>query len=82
MIHAQTLDLVEGDQNAGKEQLMFLLKRERESVDDGSENLQKFGNAIEPLRFIYELEEDIVDRSSDVRSQVKKLAVNAVEGRL
>ncbi len=34
------------------------------------------------LRFIHELEEDIVDRSPDVRPQVQELAVNPVQGGL
>lgn len=45
---------------------MLLLERQGESVDDGSENLQQLGDAIEPFGLVDELKEDIVDRSSDV----------------
>ena len=35
-----------------------------------------------PLRFVDEVEEDIIDRSSDERAEVEEFAVNAVQGRL
>ena len=47
---------------------MFLLQRQREAVDDGSKDLQKFGNAIESFGLVDELEEDIVDGSSNERT--------------
>lgn len=66
MIHAQALDLVHWQQDPSQEQLVLLLKGQRKSVDDGTQNLQQFGDTIVSLRLIHELEEDIVDRSSNV----------------
>lgn len=66
MIHAETLDLVERNQHSCQEELVLLLKRQGETVDDGAQDFQQLCNTIEPLGFIGELEEDIVDRPSDV----------------
>ena len=35
-----------------------------------------------PLRLVYELEEDVVDRSSDEGTQVEKFSIDTVQGRL
>lgn len=65
MVHAQTPGLVQRKENTGQKDLVFFLERERKTVDDGSKNLQKLGDTIESLRFVCELEKDIVDRSAD-----------------
>ena len=58
---------------------MLFLQRQGETIDDRSKNLQKLGNSIESFRLVDELEEDIVDGTSDERSQVQELAVDTVE---
>lgn len=82
MVHAQTLDLVQWYQYPGQECLVLLLQRKGEAVDDGAENLEEFGNSIETLRLVGELEEDVVDGAADKGPQVEKLAIDAMEGRL
>jgi hypothetical protein len=66
VIHAQALDLVHRQQDTGQKQLVLLLKGQRKSIDDGTQDLQQLGDAIVSLRLIHELEEDIVDGSSNV----------------
>jgi hypothetical protein len=66
MVHAQTLDLVQGDEHSGEEQLVLLFQWQREAVDDRAEYLEKLGNAVESLRLVDKLEEDVVDRAPDV----------------
>ena len=39
MIHRQTLDLVQGDEDAHEEGLVLLLERQSEAVDDGPQDL-------------------------------------------
>lgn len=58
---------------------MLLLERKGETIDDRTENFEEFSNAIEPLGFINELEEDVVDRSTDERSEVQEFAVYAMQ---
>ncbi len=48
---------------------MLLLERQCETVDDGAQDLEQLGNAIVALGLIDELEEDVVDGSSDEGSQ-------------
>ena len=66
MIHAQTLDFVQGNEDPGEEKFVLLLQWQRETIDNGAENLEKFGDAVEPLRLINELEEDVVDGAADI----------------
>lgn len=82
MIHAQALHLVQRQQDTGEEELVFLFERESKSVDDRTEDFKELGNAVEPLRLVHKLKEDVVDRSSDERSQIEEFAVYPVKGRL
>lgn len=66
MVHAQTLDLVQWDKHSGQEQFVFLLEGQRETVDDTAQNLEQLSDTVESLCLVDELEEDIVNRSSDV----------------
>lgn len=68
MVHAETLHFVQWDEHSCEEQLVLLLQRQREPVDDGTKNLKKFSNAVESFGFIDELEEDVVDRATNVRA--------------
>lgn len=58
---------------------MLFLQRQGEAVDDGAEDLEELGDSVESFGLVYELEEDVVNRSSDVRPEVQKLAVDSVE---
>lgn len=66
MVHAQALNLVHRKKNTGQEEFVFLLQWESKAVDDGTQNLQQFSNTVVPLCFIHELEENIVDGSSNI----------------
>jgi hypothetical protein len=78
MVHTETLDFVQRNEYSGEEQFVFLLQWQGESIDNGAQDLEKFGNSVESLRLVDELEEDVVDRATDVRAEVQELAVYAV----
>jgi hypothetical protein len=61
VIHAQALHLVHGEKNASQEELMFLLERQGEAVDDRAQNLQQLGDSVVSFRLVHELEENVVD---------------------
>lgn len=61
VVHAQTLHLVQWNEHPGEEQLVLFLQWQRESINNGAEDLKKFGDAVEALRLVNELEEDVVD---------------------
>ena len=44
---------------------MFLLEWQGKSVNNGSQYFKKLGNSVEALSLVDELEEDIVDGTSD-----------------
>jgi hypothetical protein len=79
MVHTQTLDFMQWNQDSGEEQLMFFLERQRETIDDRSQDLKKLSDAIESLCFIDELEEHIVDGPSNVRAQIQEFSVYPME---
>ena len=80
MVHAQALHLVKREEHPRQKELVLLFEGEGKAVDDGTQNLQQLGNAVETLSLVGELEEDIVDRAADEGSQVKEFAVYAVQG--
>lgn len=82
MVHAKTLHFMQWNQHPCEEELVLLLQWQRKSVDDGTENLQKFSDAIESLSLVDKLEEDVVDRATDVRAKVEELSVDAVKSSL
>lgn len=82
MVHAQTLHLVQRKQDSCKEQLVFFLERESETVDDTSENLEKFCNTVETFGFVDKLEEHVIDRPPNVGAQIQEFTVNPVQCRL
>lgn len=61
---------------------MLLFERQGESVYDRTQNLEQLGDAIEALRFVNELEEDIVDGASNVGSQIEEFPVDTMKGSL
>jgi hypothetical protein len=65
VIHAKALHLVKGYQNSCEKQLVFLLQRQGETINDRSQNLQQLRDSIETLSLVNKLEEHIVDRATD-----------------
>lgn len=58
---------------------MLLLKRKSKPVDDRPQNFQKFRDTVESLGLVCELEENVVDGSTDIRPQVQEFSVDAVQ---
>ncbi len=50
-----------------KEDLVLLLEREGEPIDDWAEDLQELGHPVVPLRLVDEVVEDVVDLLSEKR---------------
>jgi hypothetical protein len=73
---------VQRDEHSCEEQLVLLLQRQRETIDDGAEDFKELGDAIESLSLVNELEEDVVDRTTNVRAEVEELSVDAMKGGL
>jgi hypothetical protein len=48
-----------------KEDLVLLLEREGEPIDDWAEDLQELGHPVVPLRLVDEVVEDVVDLLSE-----------------
>lgn len=59
---------------------MFVFQGKGESVNDRTENFQQLGDTIMPFSLVYELEEDIVDRSSNEGSEIKEFTVDPMKG--
>jgi hypothetical protein len=66
VIHAETLHFVHREEDSSQEELVLLLERQGEAVDNGAQNLQQLSDTVVALCLIHELEEDIVDRSANV----------------
>lgn len=58
---------------------MLFFQRQCKSVNDRSQNFKQFGDAIEAFCLVHKLEENVVNRASDVRSKVEKFAIDAME---
>lgn len=81
MVHAQALDFMQGNKNSRQKELMLFLEWQCKPVDDRAENLQQLGNAVEAFGFVNKLEEDVVDGPADIRAEIEKFAVDAMERR-
>jgi hypothetical protein len=73
---------MQGNEDPREEKLVLLLQWKRETIDDGAEDLKKFGDAIESLRLVNELEKDVVDGATDVRAEIEELPVYAMKSGL
>jgi len=58
---------------------VLFLQGQSKPVDDASQNLQKFSNAIVSLGLVDELKEYVVDGSTNKGTQVQELAVYSVQ---
>jgi hypothetical protein len=79
MIQNQTLGLVQRHQNPRQENLVFLLERQRKTIDDTPQNLEEFGNPVKVFCLVDELEKDIVDGAADKRTETEEFTVYSVE---
>jgi hypothetical protein len=70
------------DQNSRQESLVLVLERERESIDDRTQDLKQLRDAVMSFGLVDKVEKDIIDRSPDKGAQVEEFAVDAVEGGL
>ncbi len=61
MIHAETFDLVQRNQDSRKEEFVLFLQRQSETVDYRAQDLEKLRDAVESLCLVDELKEDVVD---------------------
>ena len=61
---------------------MLLLKRQSETIDNRPQDLKQLGNPVEALGLVRELEEDVVDGSTNIRTQVEEFAVDPMQGSL
>jgi len=52
------------------------------AVDDGTEDLKKFGNAIMSFRFVDKMIEDIVDRATNESTEVEHFAIKPMQSGL
>lgn len=82
MVHRKTLHFVQREKHTHQEDLVLLLQWESKTINDGSKNLQKFGDSIVSLRLIDELEEHIIDATPNRSAQLEEFAVDSVECRL
>jgi hypothetical protein len=58
---------------------MLFLERERKSVDDRSEDFEKFGNSVVTLSLVDEPIKYVVNLFPNVGAQSQKFAVNPME---
>ena len=68
---------MERQKNFEQEYFMFPLQRQRESVDNRTQNFQKLCNTIVSLRFVDEAVENVVDLFTNESSKVEELAINS-----
>ena len=56
------------DKHAREKCLVFFLERKSEAVDNGTKYFQQLGDTVMAFRLVNELEEDVVDGTSDESS--------------
>ena len=82
MVESEGFGFVERDESSSEEGLVFFLERESESVDDGSEDFEEFGDSVVSFGLVDELEEDVVDGSTDEGSEIEEATIDSMKGRL
>mmetsp|Transcript_77790 Transcript_77790/g.168251 ORF Transcript_77790/g.168251 Transcript_77790/m.168251 type:complete len:509 (-) Transcript_77790:18-1544(-) len=75
----QRLDLVQRDQRLDQEVLVLILQRQREAVDDATQDLEKLSNTVVRLALVDNLEEHVLDSPADEGPQGHELAIDAVQ---
>lgn len=61
MVHAETLNLMQWNQDSSQKQFVLFLEWQCEAVDDAAQDLEQLCDSVEALGFIDELEKHIVD---------------------
>ena len=61
MVHAKTFHFVEWDQDAGEEELMFLLEGQSKPINDRSKDFQELCYAVKAFSLVHELKKDVID---------------------
>ena len=61
---------------------MLFFEWQSEAVNDGTKDFEQLRDTVEAFSLVYELEKYVVDRASDVWSEVEKLSINPMEGGL
>ena len=79
MVEGEGFGFVQGDEDSGEEGFVFFFEREGESVDDGSEDFEELGDSVVTFGFVDELEEDVVDGTTDEGSKVEEATVDSME---
>lgn len=82
VIHAETLHLVHGKEYPGEEELVLLLQRQSETIDNRAQDFEQFSNSVVSFRLIHKLEENVVDRSANIRAQVQEFSIDTMKSRL
>jgi len=80
VVESEGFGLVQGDEDSGEEGLVFFFEREGESVDDGSQDFEEFGDSVVTFGFVDKLEEDVVDGATDEGSEVEEATVDSMKG--
>mmetsp|Transcript_30544 Transcript_30544/g.73209 ORF Transcript_30544/g.73209 Transcript_30544/m.73209 type:complete len:292 (-) Transcript_30544:350-1225(-) len=75
----QSSHLVQRNQGLFQHDLMLLLHREREPIDDTAQNFEQLGNSVVCVTLVNDLEEEILDGLADEGPQGHELAVNSVK---
>ena len=73
---------MQGNKNASQKGLVLVFQGNGKPVDDGSQYFQELCNAIMTFSLVDELEEYVIYRTANEGSEVKKFAINAMEGSL
>ena len=58
---------------------MFFFEWKGETIDDRSENFQQLCNTIKSFRLIGKVKEDIVDRTTNIGTEVEEFAIDSME---
>ena len=70
---------MQGKKHPSQEELVLLLQWQSKSIDNGPQNFEKLGDSVESLSLVCKMEEDVVDGTTDVRSEVEEFAVDTVK---
>jgi len=82
MVHGQAFDLMKRYEHTSEEELVFLLEWQSKTVDDGAQDLEQLGNAIETFGLVDELEKDVVDGAANIGPKIEEFAVDAMKSSL
>mmetsp|Transcript_51294 Transcript_51294/g.120285 ORF Transcript_51294/g.120285 Transcript_51294/m.120285 type:complete len:461 (+) Transcript_51294:85-1467(+) len=79
---SQGFHLVQWDESFDQEVFVLFLQRQCEAVDNAAQDFKQLTDSVVSLRFVDDLEEDVLNSTSDEGSQGHEFAVDAVQDRL